>query len=76
MSLEQARSKRATTPWMLTVSGAVADATLDMDVVTTNPISRYKLKLDLSGDCATGAYHALSANGDSWTGSAEGERTT
>jgi hypothetical protein len=58
-----------------TISGAVADATLDMDVVTTNPISRYKLKLDLSGDYATGTYHALSANGDSWTGSAEGERT-
>ncbi len=57
-----------------TVSGVVADATLDVDVVTTNLISSYKLKLDLSGDYATGTYQALSANGDSWAGSAEGER--
>ena len=59
----------------VTASGAVADATLDLNVVSMNPISLYKLKLDLSGDLATGAYQAFSTSGDSWTGSAEGEKT-
>lgn len=59
----------------VTVSGAVADATLDLNVVSMNPISLYKLKLDLSGEWATGEYQAFSTSGDSWTGSAEGEKT-
>lgn len=59
----------------VTVSGAITDASLELDVVSMNPISRYKLKLDLSGDFATGAYQAFSTSSDSWTGSAEGEKT-
>jgi hypothetical protein len=59
----------------VTVSGAVADATLDLNVVSMNPISLYKLKLDLSGEWATGEYKAFSTSGDSWTGSVEGEKT-
>ncbi|MEI8003297.1 MAG: hypothetical protein WCG94_03075 [Methanothrix sp.] len=58
----------------VTVSGTVADATLELDVVSMNPISRYNLKLDLSGDYATGEYLAFSTSGDTWTGSAEGEK--
>ena len=38
----------------VTVSGAVADATLDLNVVSMNPISLYKLKLDLSGELGLG----------------------
>lgn len=60
----------------VTVSGAVADATLELDVVSVNPISRYNLKLDLSGDYAAGVYQAFSTSGDTWTGSAEGEKAT
>ncbi|MDD4161376.1 MAG: hypothetical protein PHW87_02730 [Methanothrix sp.] len=59
----------------VTVSGAVSDAALELDVVSMNPISRYKLMLDLSGNLATGEYQAFSATGDSWTGSVEGEKT-
>jgi hypothetical protein len=59
----------------VTVSGTIADASLELDVVSMNPISCYKLKLDLSGDFATGKYQAFSTSGDSWTGSAEGEKT-
>jgi len=57
------------------VSGAVAGAALDLNVVTLNPISLYKLKLDLSEDWAAGEYLAFSTSGDSWTGSAEGQKT-
>ena len=57
------------------VSGAVAEATLDLNVVTMNPISLYKLKLDLSEDWAAGEYLAFSTSGESWTGSAEGQKT-
>jgi len=59
----------------VTVSGAVADATLELNLVTSNPIVQYKLNLNLSGDYATGEYQAFSTSGDSWTGSAEGEKT-
>jgi hypothetical protein len=59
----------------VTVSGAIMDASLDLNVVSLGTISLYKLKLDLSGDLATGEYQAFSTSGDSWTGSAEGEKT-
>jgi hypothetical protein len=57
------------------VSGAVTGAALDLNVVTMNPIGLYKLKLDLSEDWAAGEYLAFSTSGDSWTGSAEGQKT-
>jgi hypothetical protein len=60
----------------VTASGAVADATLELNLVSANPIVQYKLNLDLSGDYATGEYQAFSTSGDSWKGSAEGEKTT
>jgi len=59
----------------VTVSGAISDATLELDVVSMNPISRYNLNLILSEDYATGEYEAFSASGESWTGSVEGEKT-
>jgi len=59
----------------VTVSGTITDASLVLDVVSMNPISRYNLMLDLSGDYATGEYQAFSASGDTWKGSAEGEKT-
>ncbi|MDD2834529.1 MAG: hypothetical protein PHY05_00100 [Methanothrix sp.] len=59
----------------VTVSGSVADSALDLNVVSLGTISLYKLKLDLSEDWATGEYQAFSSGSDSWTGSAEGEKT-
>jgi len=59
----------------VTVSGSVANFALDLNVVSLGTISLYKLKLDLSEDWATGEYQAFSSGSDSWTGSAEGEKT-
>jgi hypothetical protein len=59
----------------VTASGAVADATMELNLVTANPIVQYKLNLNLSEDWAEGVYQAFSTSGDSWTGYAEGEKT-
>lgn len=59
----------------VTASGAVADATMELNLVTANPIVQYKLNLNLSEDWAEGVYQAFTTSGDSWTGSAEGEKT-
>jgi hypothetical protein len=59
----------------VTASGAVADATMELNLVTANPIVQYKLNLNLSEDWAEGVYQAFSTSGDSWTGSVEGEKT-
>jgi hypothetical protein len=59
----------------VTVSGSVADSALDLNVVSLGTINLYKLKLDLSEDWASGEYQAFSSGSDSWTGSAEGEKT-
>ncbi|HUS76239.1 MAG TPA: hypothetical protein VMY43_09565 [Methanothrix sp.] len=58
------------------VSGVIADSTLELNLISTNPIVQYKLNLNLSADGATGEYQASSASGDSWAGTAEGEKTT
>lgn len=58
------------------VSGQVLeDGTARLDIVTINPIEYYMLALNLNGDAAGGEYNALSASGDSWTGSFEGVKT-
>lgn len=59
----------------VTASGAVADATMELNLVTANPIVQYKLNLNLSEDWAEGVYQAFTTSGDSWTGSVEGEKT-
>jgi hypothetical protein len=59
-----------------TVSGAVlVNGTVELDITTVSPITLYKLNLNLNGDTATGDYQASSASGQSWTGSAEGQKT-
>ncbi len=60
----------------VTVSGTVTYATLDLNINTVGTFSLYKLKLNLSEDRATGEYNATSASGESWTGSAEGQKTS
>jgi hypothetical protein len=59
----------------VTVSGSVSNSALDLNVVSLGTISLYKLKLDLSEDWASGEYQAFSSASDTWTGSAEGEKT-
>ncbi len=39
------------------------------------PHNLYKLYLNLNGDMASGEFFALSARGESWTGSFEGVKT-
>jgi hypothetical protein len=58
-----------------TVSGSVADSSLDLNVVSLGTINLYKLKLDLSDGSASGEYQAFASGSDTWTGSAEGEKT-
>jgi len=60
----------------VTVSGAIKDAILQLNLVSANPIIQYKLNLNLSENWASGDYQASSASGESWTGSAEGQKTT
>jgi len=58
------------------VSGQVLeDGTARLDIITLNPIDLYMLHLYLNGDMASGEYNALSASGQSWTGSFEGVKT-
>jgi hypothetical protein len=59
----------------MTVSGAITDGAVELNLVSTNPIVQYKLNLNLNEEYATGEYQAFSASGESWTGSAEGEKT-
>ena len=58
------------------VSGqSYANGTAELDIITINPIDLYKLYLNLNGDMASGEFFALSARGESWTGSFEGVKT-
>jgi hypothetical protein len=58
----------------VTVSGTIADSTMKLNLVSTNPIVQYKLNLDLDEDLARGEYDASSASGETWTGVAEGQK--
>ena len=58
------------------VSGSLQADKMNLVITTLGTISQYKLALGLSGDSAIGNYTAFSANGDTWTGSADGLKTT
>jgi hypothetical protein len=45
-------------------------------LISTNPIVQYKLNLTLDRDWAVGEYKASSASGESWMGTAEGQKTS
>ncbi len=58
------------------VSGQVyGNGTASLDIITINPIDLYELFLNLNGNMAGGEFSALSASGESWTGSFEGVKT-
>ena len=58
------------------VAGTAAGSDLKLNLVSTNPIIEYKLNLIVDQDLASGDYQATSASGESWTGKAEGQKTS
>jgi hypothetical protein len=58
------------------ISGSLQADKMNLVITTLGTISQYKLALGLNGDSAIGNYTAFSANGDSWTGSADGLKTS
>lgn len=57
------------------VSGSAAGSDLKLNLVSTSPITEYKLNLTVDQDQAAGEYQASAAGGESWTGTAEGQKT-
>jgi hypothetical protein len=56
----------------VSASGSVAADKLSLDVISSGTINLYRLKLNLSGDSASGEYRAFSTNSDPWIGIVEG----
>jgi hypothetical protein len=60
----------------VTASGAIAGSNMELNLVSANPIVQYRLNLSLSEDLAAGEYEASSASGETWAGTAEGQKTS
>jgi hypothetical protein len=60
----------------VTASGSTDGENLSLDVTTSGSINMYKLALTASGDSASGDYKAFSSDGQSWTGTATGTRSS
>jgi hypothetical protein len=56
----------------VSASGSVAADGLSLDVISSGTVNLYRLKLNLSGDSASGEYRAFSTNSDPWIGTVEG----
>ena len=56
----------------VSASGSVAADGLSLDVISSGTVNLYRLKLNLSGDSASGEYRAFSTNSDPWIGIVEG----
>jgi len=56
----------------VSASGSVAADKLSLDVISSGTVSLYRLRLNLSGETASGEYRAFSTNSDSWIGIVEG----
>lgn len=59
----------------VTASGSISESSMELNLVSANPVVQYKLNLALDQDWAAGDYQASSASGESWNGSAEGQKT-
>ncbi|MDD1759974.1 MAG: hypothetical protein LUQ44_05155, partial [Methanothrix sp.] len=55
-------------------SGTLQGDLLSLDLTTQQPITLYKLLLNMSNDDASGKYSAISSGGDKWTGQVDGFR--
>jgi hypothetical protein len=53
-------------------SGSVSADRLNLDVILSGTVNLYRLRLNLSGNSASGEYMAFSTKGDPWTGIVEG----
>lgn len=58
----------------ITASGTLQADSMFLNLTSQQPITHYKLSLDLSEDSASGEFSAVSATGNRWTGEAEGLR--
>ena len=56
----------------VSASGSVEGDTLNLDVVSQDTISLYRLSLIMNGESMSGDYRAFAAGGDAWTGIANG----
>ena len=55
-------------------SGTLQGDLLSLDLTTQQPITLYKLLMNLSDDEVSGKYSAISSGGDKWTGQVDGFR--
>ena len=55
-------------------SGTLQGDLLSLDLTTQQPITLYKLLLNLSDEDVSGKYSAISSGGDKWTGQVDGFR--
>lgn len=55
-------------------SGTLQGDLLSLDLTTQQPITLYKLLLNMSDDEVSGKYSAISSGGDKWTGQVDGFR--
>lgn len=55
-------------------SGTLQGDLLNLDLTTQQPITLYKLLMNLSDDEVSGKYSAISSGGDKWTGQVDGFR--
>ena len=55
-------------------SGTLQGDLLSLDLTTQQPITLYKLLMNLSDDDVSGKYSAISSGGDKWTGQVDGFR--
>lgn len=69
------RIKEGNNSMDVAVSGTAAGSDLMLNLVSTNPIAQYKLNFTVDQDLASGEYQASSAGGESWMGTAEGQKT-
>ncbi len=53
-------------------SGSISADKLRLDVISSGVVNLYRLKLNLSGNSASGEYEAFSTKGETWIGTAEG----
>ncbi|MGV8174747.1 MAG: hypothetical protein ACP5OU_03500 [Methanothrix sp.] len=60
----------------VTASGSIAGSNMELNLVSSNPIIQYRMNLTLSDDLSVGEYSAASASGETWAGSAEGQKTS
>ena len=60
----------------VSASGAVIGSDMKLNLVSTNPIIQYKLNLTADQEWAAGEYQATRAGGETWKGTAEGQKVS